>query len=361
MLSRSHFRSQTGAMLGPESNQFHQPHLERVSRSFAFGISRLEPRLQASVGLGYLICRLLDTVEDATWSSAKTQLEAFKEFETFVTSFGISEATDRAAVAAWAARFPATVSPGERLLLDDAAEVFGEFASLLPSERAAMLDPILSMSRGMAAYAAREPVLRLRDLVDVNVYCFFVAGVVGELLTGLVETETRPIGLVRLDLATHFGLFLQKINVLKDQKADEGERRFLVPDRELVFASLRENAVGAFAYLRAVPVSRRDYRLFCAWALYLGLATVPTLRAGGTKLSRVQSMAIGARLELSISDNDRLSVLFDELALLAWPAADAPVVGSPEEFARARSALVQNYTGRFNVDELAGLLSGFKP
>jgi phytoene/squalene synthetase len=355
--------------------RFHRPHLERVSRSFAFGIARLEPRLRASVGLGYLICRILDTVEDARWPSSEEQLRSFSEFEKFMTSFGGSGGgSGGAAVREWASRFPESISDGERLLLDDAAKVFAEFASLSAGERSAMLKPILSMSRGMAAYASRGRELRLRDLVDVNVYCFFVAGVVGELLTGLVadraNEETRPIGLKSFtQSATHFGLFLQKINVLKDQPSDEAEGRFLVPDRARMFASLRENAFGAFAYLRAIPLERRDYRLFCAWALFLGLATVPYLRAGGTKLSRVQAMALGARIEFAIQDNDRLQALFDEGATAAWPATelasaaagaagDSAVAASRgETFARARAALVSSYSGRFDLDELASLLA----
>jgi phytoene/squalene synthetase len=348
---------QTESLSTASRIRFHKPHLERVSRSFAFGISRLEPRLRASVGLGYLICRLLDTVEDAAWDSLDQKLRAFTEFETYL----LAEAIDETLVASWASKFPLTVSSGERLLLDDAAMVFGEFATLSSGERAAMLEPIRSMSRGMALYARREQVLRLSDLVDVNVYCFFVAGVVGELLTRLVNEEStnemRPIG---LDLATHFGLFLQKINVLKDQSADEAEGRFLVPDRELVFASLRENANGALEYLRAIPIERRDYRLFCAWALYLGLASVPEIRSGGTKISRLQAVALGARLELAISDNDRLAKIFDELSSRGWPTATTAIDDSAEGFSRARSTLQHCYSGQFDLDQLARLLSGSK-
>ena len=301
------------------------------------------------MGLGYLICRILDTVEDAPWSNSMDQRTAFEQFEIFLTS----PVQDAAAVRAWAAKFPKVIAVGERLLLSDAGLVFGEFAELSVRERTAMLSPILSMSRGMAAYAARERVLRLRDLVDVNVYCFFVAGVVGELLTGLVEDEMRPIG---LDLATHFGLFLQKMNVLKDQRSDEAEGRFLVPDREQLFSSLQENAQGAIAYLQAIPVARRDYRLFCAWALYLGLATIPLLRQGATKLSRLQAMSVVARIEFAISDNDRLQEYFMELAAASWPSAnDFVMTGSIDD---ARVALDASYSGRFDIRQLASLLAG---
>ena len=57
--------------------------------------------------------------------------------------------------------------------------------------------------------------------------------------------------------AFHFGLFLQKVNLLKDQRTDEREGRFLIPDRKLVLASLTENAKGAIAYLISLPESRK--------------------------------------------------------------------------------------------------------
>ncbi len=337
--------------------RFQEPHLERVSRSFAYGIARLEPRLRASVGLGYLVCRILDTVEDAQWPSSSDQLRAFHEFEQFVTSM----ATDRVAVRAWAQRFPLSISAGERLLLADADEVFAQFASQDARDRRAMLDPVLSMSRGMASFALRG--FRVRDLTDLNLYCFFVAGVVGELLTGLVagsiEDELRPIGRESIwELGTHFGLFLQKINVLKDQAGDEAEGRFLVPDRALVFASLKAHAEGAFSYLRAIPLARRDYRLFCAWALYLGLATIPLLRSGGGKISRMQALSLGARVELAILDNDRLRALFNDLVAEAWPSSPEEVpVGS---ISRALTGLTC-YSGRLNIEALAHLLAGADP
>jgi phytoene/squalene synthetase len=342
----------------------HAPHLARVSRSFAFGISRLQLPLQASVGLGYLVCRLLDTVEDAHWTLGDDQERAFREFETFVsqTSFSV---TDRDKVRAWAARFPTGISEGERLLIDEAVDIFAEFASLNSSERAALLDPVLSMSRGMAHFTKdirKLGSLRLTTLQDVNVYCFFVAGVVGELLTGLVNEEFKPIGLESVwSLATHFGLFLQKVNVLKDQWGDEREGRYLVPDRDVLLESLHENATGAFDYLRSISLGRKDYRLFCAWALFLGLATVPPIReskAGGepAKISRLQSLAISAKIELAILDNSKLEELFEDLMQGAWPDHSTSIAGV-EPSPQTLSVLSDCYRGRVDVRELARLLA----
>src|SRR5690606_28183611 len=131
------------------------------------------------------------------------------------------------------------------------------------------------MALGMAAYTRRTRPMQLLDVEDVSRYCCFVAGVVGEMLTRL-WTLDRAVHPPRTSDAYHFGLFLQKVNILKDQEEDEAVGRFLVPDRAALLASLGRDARGALAYLRAIP--RGDsYRIFCAWSLMLGAMTIAQL------------------------------------------------------------------------------------
>ena len=67
--------------------------------------------------------------------------------------------------------------------------VFRSFSSRV---REAMRPHVLEMSRGMQIYSERaheEGQLRLRDLDDLEKYCYYVAGTVGELLTDLFFEE----------------------------------------------------------------------------------------------------------------------------------------------------------------------------
>lgn len=367
-------KSQTHKLTLDERIHFHEPHLQRVSRSFAYGISRLASELRASVGLAYLLCRVLDTIEDSRWNSLADQVEAFAGFENALRE---NIATD--VIASWAKKFPGGVNEGERELLAQAPKLFAEFHSLAASEREALISPIQSMLCGMREYATRSgghSELRLRDLTDVNTYCFFVAGVVGELLTRLFLSQTeslRPLGLKMLETGLDFGLFLQKINVLKDQWGDEKENRFLVPDRAELIESLHANARGAFDYFISIPVSRSDYRLFCAWALYLGLATVPLIRDSkigdeAPKLSRLKATALGARIELSIQNDERLRALFSELESDAWgptapPEAQASVrtsrpktESSFDNTSSSREILERCYSGLIDLDKVSSKL-----
>ena len=83
---------------------------------------------------------------------------------------------------------------------------FRIFGALSATEREAITPHVAEMSRGMREYAARADTsasgLRLRDLADLERYCYFVAGTVGGLLTSLFlptipERASWKIELVR--------------------------------------------------------------------------------------------------------------------------------------------------------------------
>ncbi len=295
----------------------YQNHLDRVSRSFAFCIARLEGDFRGWVGLSYLLCRILDTVEDALWASTEKRDAAFAQFEKFM-----DQAPSEQEVLTWAAGFP-IVPEGERVLLVDSTRIFADLHSLPPSVREKIRKPVLNMYRGMRFFGKElQPgqSIRLRSLAEVNQYCFFVAGLVGDLLTELV-TERWPgmkiTARTSVD-AHHFGLFLQKVNLLKDQAADEREGRFLVHSRAELLASLRQDAEGALRYLQSLPIAEKGFRLFCAWSLFLGLASLPwTERSWAqgifSKIPRLLTQKLLSTVEKIIDDNQALMRLFHQM------------------------------------------------
>ena len=302
----------------------YQQHLDRVSRSFAFCIARLDGEFRCWVGLSYLLCRILDTVEDAQWQDSSDREEAFLRFEKFLLE-GVSQLE----ILAWVSRFP-DVPVGERELLLDSARIFSDLHSLPIRVREKIRAPVLNMYRGMRHFSkGQKPgqAIRLQSISEVNQYCFFVAGLVGDLLTELVSERwpSMPVsGRTYLD-AHHFGLFLQKVNLLKDQAADEKEGRFLVPSRPELLASLRKDAEGALRYLQSLPIAEKGFRLFCAWSLFLGLASLPWSErswAKGifSKIPRLLTQKLLASVEKIIDDNNALLVLFQQM-LPALPAS----------------------------------------
>ncbi len=287
------------------SGEFYQRHLDAVSRSFALCIPQLDPPFRERVALSYLLLRVLDTVEDAPFQDRQLQQRQFEAFRRF-----LRKPPARAQVDAFRASFPGQITDGERDLLAD-TQAFLEDAHQLPAgARGVIFSGIDRMAQGMAAYALRPLPLRLVDLEDVTRYCCIVAGLVGEMLTRLWALGGEPPP--RMVVAYRFGLFLQKVNILKDQAEDEMAGRFLVPDRREILASLRADGEGALAYLTSLPRTERGYRTFCAWSLMLG-ATSLSLMEGPRESHRAQTLTLLERTGAIAQDNEALRKQFAEL------------------------------------------------
>ncbi len=296
---------------------FYQDHLDRVSRSFAFCIKQLKGDFRLQVGLSYLVFRILDTIEDVAWVDFATQKRAFDSFNRFMLE---TDWTDDD-VKTWVSTFPTEVPEGEKVLLDDAHLVFRDVHNQPDTVRRHIQNCSINMARGMEFYCGRNEAapLKLKNIKDVNRYCFFVAGIVGELLQGLFNHNYPENAQIEgLQKAFHFGLFLQKINILKDQLEDEKQGRYLVPERELIKSSLLENSKQALDYIVSLPKEAVSYRLFCAWSLFIGLASIPFIEKSFNtkkfiKLPRIKAHLLIEKIRGLAQNNEALDGLFVEL------------------------------------------------
>jgi phytoene/squalene synthetase len=343
------------------SADFYQPHLDRVSRSFAFCIRQLPVPLRDWVGISYLLCRVVDTIEDADWANPDQQLQAFKSFDAALVD--LTAAPHLTELSSVFKRESQHVSDGERLLLADAEILLGHFHRLSEPVQAHMRELILSMSKGMQHYCheRRGGSLHLRTMGDVNQYCFFVAGLVGELLAKLVARVEPNFQLSQANLlrAHHFGLFLQKVNLLKDQVADETQGRHFIPSRELVEISSRENAVYALEFLKKIPQAQVEFRRFCAWSLFLGIEALTVARRSLVehrvlKVPRQQTAELLEAVEMKLLDDSALDQLFaDSAARLGWRVQDLSV-RSPS--AKVPDWIAQIYQGLLEPEGLNELV-----
>jgi len=173
------------------------------------------------------------------------------------------------------------------------------------------------MSHFLAEYKT-EIKLVLPSLTATNQYSFFVAGIVGELLTHIFIYLLPDFEWTDslLNQAIHFGLFLQKINILKDKNEDEAAGRFYVASREQLRESLVPNAQQALCFIKAIPIiSGRKYRLFCAWSLFIGLASLKWIdknwqRQSNYKISTRETKFLLQQIRQLIDDNPALETLF---------------------------------------------------
>jgi len=88
------------------------------------------------------------------------------------------------------------------------------------------------MGEGMAIYAGRNLLEGTHDIQDYNMYCHYVAGLVGEGLSKLFTRsgyESPNVEAAAKTLGNTMGLFLQKTNISRDFLEDLRDGRAFYP------------------------------------------------------------------------------------------------------------------------------------
>jgi len=286
--------------------------LPRVSRTFALSIEMLPEDLREPVRVAYLLCRIVDTIEDDAVLGMDVKDQLFDLFDRPM-------ADDSADVDALVALSDATgVGEGaDRDLILGSDKVFRRFRAMDPAQRDAIRPHVVEMSKGMRSYARRvdtEGALRIRDIEDFESYCYYVAGTVGELLSALflLHTEDGVDVAAVHENAVRFGLALQFVNIVKDVGDDAKRGVCFIPlsllaKHELTVEDLldptrRDDALGAIRELtdraRGHLNAAEDYtfawpgasgegvRLFCSVPLALALGTLEVVDKGEDSLRR---------------------------------------------------------------------------
>ncbi|WFD24761.1 squalene synthase [Malassezia equina] len=195
--------------------------LDATSRSFAAVIKELKGELSRVICIFYLVLRGLDTVEDDMTLKPEVKIPLLLDFYKKLDEPG------------W--NFTGS-GPNEkdRQLLVEFDKVIGEYQLLNEGCRSVIADICARMGAGMASYIelGNSPKgLTMQKWQDYDLYCHFVAGLVGEGLSGLfVQTNIeRPLVGYQLKLSNHMGLFLQKTNIIRDYAEDCEEGRSFWP------------------------------------------------------------------------------------------------------------------------------------
>lgn len=310
-------------------SEFYESHLKEVSRSFAYAIQQLNSPLREWTSAAYLGCRVLDSVEDSPWSSADEQAALLERYSVFLTDAEV-DLSCPAPGADWIQALPV----GERVLIAE-VDLLKERILAFPVEVRTILDGLFrTMAGGMSQFLSRQPGCGpiLKNMRELNEYCFFVAGIVGEAMTRFVGFRSRSgVAEEQLKNSVHFGLFLQKINILKDQYKDELEGRRFVFDRQEVLASLKNHVLRTWAYISKIKNEDQDYRRFCAISFFLGLATLPLLelqepRDFEPKIDRAAALELFQEIVQASSDWSSLELMYKDLtAQFEFEKTDEPV------------------------------------
>ena len=318
------------------SDEVYQDHiLPYVSRTFALTIPQLPYGLRTAVTCAYLLCRIADTIEDEPALSPPETLAFLQRFSAVLAGHGEPKPLAEEIEQRLSERTLAT----ERDLVSNMDRVIGVMTRLNDSQRAAIQRCVELMCYGMPRFQFSASIKGLARSSDLDDYCYYVAGVVGEMLTDLFCDYSPEIALRRPALsavAASFAQGLQMTNILKDVWEDRSRGACWLPQdvftrhgvdlaelssepfdprfgegyRELVgvaHAHLR----NALDYTLLIPSKETGIRRFCLWAI--GLAVL-TLR----KIEHNPRFTAGAQVKVTRSAVAMTRILTDVAGRSDW-------------------------------------------
>jgi 4,4'-diapophytoene synthase len=296
MKSREEFQTKL------DDDAYQNEILQHVSRTFALTIPQLPEPLCTVVGNAYLLCRIADTIEDDKSMSAEQKKQYSELF------IEVVKGTKNASAFA-DALFPLlspTATEAEHDLIANTSPVIRLTHSFNERQRAALERCVSIMADGMVRYQDAETLDGVADQKDMDQYCYYVAGVVGEMLTELFCDHSPEIDAHRdelMKLGISFGQGLQMTNILKDIWEDHERGACWLP-RDIFNkhgVDIRYKAPGkmtaafndgliellgvahahvnnALRYTLMIPAKEKGLRRFCLWALGMSVLTLEKIR-----------------------------------------------------------------------------------
>jgi farnesyl-diphosphate farnesyltransferase len=201
------------------------------------------------------------------------------------------------------------------------------------------------MADGMASFQEARSGCGLSNLIDLDRYCYYVAGVVGEMLTRLFCDYSPEIGRHRealMRLAVSFGQGLQMTNILKDIWEDRARGACWLPqdvfrEHGVELAATAPHAYSdgfggglqdlvsvahghlrdALRYTLLIPKRERGIRRFCLWAIGMALLTLRKIarnprfsRGADVKISRTSVKLVVVVSRVCVRNDAMLKALF---------------------------------------------------
>ena len=250
--------------------------LGSVSRTFALTIPLLPPAIEVVVGNTYLLCRIVDTIEDAAELNPAekqrlSQLFLEATLGTIPVASFVSPCLD-------ALRGYSNVD--ELDLIAHTPTVLRILHTFPDRDQAAINRCVSIMSDGMSHFHNRQTQAGLKDLAEFEKYCYVVAGVVGELLTDIFshyspEFAKRIQGHEQLAIA--FGQALQMTNILKDSPEDHARGVSWKPAKMSQAELLKiahKKLQDSMSYIILLPENEIGMRRFCFLAFGLAVMTL---------------------------------------------------------------------------------------
>lgn len=245
--------------------------LKETSRTFFIPINLLPEKLKETVSSAYLCMRAIDEIEDHPQLPLKTKNELLMSISQLLqTSFCEEDL--------------------EKILLPYKAQLpevslrLAEWIKLCPTDITEnVLQATSTMAEGMANWAEKE--WRIKDELDLDDYTYYVAGLVGVMLTDIWKWYDGTDADKKLAIA--FGRGLQSVNILRNYKEDDDRGVSFFPEGwtlKDMFEYADKNLALANLYIK--DITSNEIRTFCSIPLELAFATLKALKEGKEKMTR---------------------------------------------------------------------------
>lgn len=296
--------------------------LGSVSRTFALTIPLLPPIIEKVVGNTYLLCRIVDTIEDAADLSPSSKQALSKLFLDAV----LEKSPVNTFVDPCLSALKNYSNQDELDLIVHTPTVLRILHTCSIEDQAAVSRCVSIMAEGMSHFHNKQTQAGLKDLQEFEQYCYVVAGVVGELLTTIFSNHSPQFAQAILgqeDLAVAFGQALQMTNILKDSPEDRARgvswKPANVSQTELLCIAYQK-LEDALRYILLIPKQEMGIRQFCFLAFGLAAMTLSKIanrkqftHKDQVKLSRHTVMAFYGFTKIA-SGNDALIKTFFSLS-----------------------------------------------
>ena len=297
--------------------------LSSVSRTFALTIPLLPSIIEKVVGNTYLLCRIVDTIEDAAELNPQTKQKLSQLFldavlqkvpvELFVepclealNHYGNQDELDLIAHTPTVLRILHTCSRDDRVAVSRCVSI---------------------MSEGMSYFHGKQTQAGLQNLQEFEKYCYVVAGVVGELLTTIFSKHSAEFA-KRIhgheDLAIAFGQALQMTNILKDSPEDRARGVSWKPvgmSQQQLLAIADEKLQDSLNYILLIPKEELGIRRFCFLAFGLAVMTLAKIAKQQefsdkeeVKLSRKTVMAFYTFTKFAVKSDALMRIFFNRFS-----------------------------------------------
>ena len=280
--------------------------LKRVSRSFYLSLCVLPGSVRKPVSIAYLFCRVADTIADTPIFPCFQRLHVL---QTFRKQFLLHHPSREELKQLHPALLSQRAKQEEYQLFYHLSDCFRLFDGLSEVDRQLVSELVLTLIRGMEmdlSYFPGETASTAQafpDLATLDLYTYYVAGVVGEFWTKIhkVHMQTwQPHNFSTLcALGVRFGKGLQMTNILKDLGKDLAIGRCYLPREQLEQLEIQleeltkplaiqrlrpliiqlawqalDHLDQAYQYVLQLPHRAVRLRLSCMWPLLFAVQTL---------------------------------------------------------------------------------------